>query len=309
MEKGAKIYIAGDSGLVGSCLVSRLKQEGYANLITRSHQQLDLLRQSAVEDFFAKEQPEYVFLLAAKVGGIQANIAYPADFIYQNTMIQANLMQGAYLSKAKKLLFFGSACSYPRECPLPMKEEYLLSGHPEETNKAYAMAKLCGLEMCQAYQKQYGVNFIAAILTNVYGPHDNFDPQDAHVIPALIRRFHEAKINRLPQVEVWGSGRPRREFIYVDDAASAAIFLMRNYQAQEPINLAVGKDYRIKDLVRIIKDIVGYSGRIEFDRSKPDGIPRKVLDASRLKRLGWQAKVPLEEGLRRTYEWYSRYKG
>lgn len=304
MEKRSKIYLAGHTGLIGSAILRRLEKEGYSNIITRTQQQLNLTRQADVEEFFKKEKPEYVILAAAKVGGINANMSSPAQFIYENLAIQSNVMHSAYLYKTKKLLFFASACSYPRVCPQPMKEEYLLSGNLEPTNAPYAVAKIAGITMCQAYNRQYGTNFICALPTNAYGSGDTFDLKDSHVIPALIRRFHEAKIKKAPEVTVWGTGRARREFIFSEDVASATLFLMRKYNSSEIINLGVGYDVTIKELTEIIKRVVGYKGRIVFDTSKPDGMPRKMLDVSRLKRLGWQEKVFLEEGIGQTYEWY-----
>ena len=308
MDKGARIYVAGHKGLVGSKIIKILKDRGFTNLITRTRRALDLTCQARVEKFFESEKPEYVFLAAAKVGGIKANIFYPAQFIYENLTIQNNIIHSAYLSGVKKLLFFGSSCSYPRLCLQPMKEEKLLSGYLEPTNKPYAIAKIAGMEMSEAYNKQYQTNFISCVLANVYGPGDNFDLSTSHVIPGLIRKFHEAKENKLDNITVWGSGKCRREFLYVDDAAYGAIFLMENYIEPGIINLGYGKDASIGELVDIIKKIIGYSGNIIFDISKPDGIPRKLLDVSRLSRLGWQAKTALGEGIRNTYEWYLRFK-
>ena len=305
MEKDSKIYIAGHRGLVGSALVRRLTEPGYMNLIVRTHAELDLTRQTEVEDFFKREHPEYVFLAAAKVGGILANNTYPAEFIYSNIVVQSNVIHSSYLFGVKKVLFLGSSCIYPRDCPQPMKEDYLLSGYLEPTNEPYAIAKIAGIKMCQAYNRQYGANFISVMPTNLYGPNDNFDIQNAHVLPALIRKFHEAKVADQKEVVVWGTGSPRREFLYVDDLADACIFLMNNYNnSPEIINIGVGKDISIRELALMVKEIVDYNGEIVFDTSKPDGTPRKLLDVSKLSSLGWQAKTGLREGIKRTYQWY-----
>jgi len=305
MEKDSKIYIAGHRGLVGSALVRRLTEPGYMNLIVRTHAELDLARQTEVEDFFKREHPEYVFLAAAKVGGILANNTYPAEFIYSNIVVQSNVIHSSYLFGVKKVLFLGSSCIYPRDCPQPMKEDYLLSGYLEPTNEPYAIAKIAGIKMCQAYNRQYGANFISVMPTNLYGPNDNFDIQNAHVLPALIRKFHEAKVAGQKEVVVWGTGSPRREFLYVDDLADACIFLMNNYNnSPEIINIGVGKDISIRELALMVKEIVDYNGEIVFDTSKPDGTPRKLLDVSKLSSLGWQAKTGLREGIKRTYQWY-----
>ena len=265
---------------------------------------MDLTRQSAVEAFFEKEKPEYVFLAAAKVGGIYANSTYPAEFIYSNLMAQANIINAAHIYGAEKLLFLGSSCIYPRDCPQPMKEEYLLSGYLEPTNEPYAVAKIAGIKMCQSYNRQYGTNFISVMPTNLYGPNDNFDLMDSHVLPALIRKFHEAKVNDKPYVEVWGSGNPKREFLFVDDLADACLFLMENYDKSEIINIGTGEDVTVKELAETVKEEVGYAGEIRFDKTKPDGTPRKLLDVSRINSLGWKAKMPLREGIEKTYEWY-----
>ena len=305
MEKDSKIYIAGHRGLVGSALVRRLTEPGYMNLIVRTHAELDLTRQTEVEDFFKREHPEYVFLAAAKVGGILANNTYPAEFIYSNIVVQSNVIHSSYLFGVKKVLFLGSSCIYPRDCPQPMKEDYLLSGYLEPTNEPYAIAKIAGIKMCQAYNRQYGANFISVMPTNLYGPNDNFDIQNAHVLPALIRKFHEAKVAGQKEVVVWGTGSPRREFLYIDDLADACIFLMNNYNnSPEIINIGVGKDISIRELALMVKEIVDYNGEIVFDTSKPDGTPRKLLDVSKLSSLGWQAKTGLREGIKRTYQWY-----
>jgi len=305
MKFDSKIYVAGHRGLVGSALVRKLTELGYTNLITRAHVELDLTRQTKVEDFFDKERPEYVFLAAAKVGGILANSTYPAEFIYNNIVVQSNVIHNSYLFGVKKLLFLGSSCIYPRDCPQPMKEDYLLSGYLEPTNEPYAIAKIAGIKMCHSYNRQYGTNFISVMPTNLYGPNDNFDIQNAHVLPALIRKFHEAKVAGQKEVVVWGTGSPRREFLYVDDLADACIFLMNNYNSSEIINIGVGKDISIKELALMVKEIVGFDGEIVFDTSKPDGTPIKLLDVSKLSSLGWQAKISLKEGIKKTYRWYT----
>jgi len=303
MTKDSKIYIAGHTGLVGSAILSRLKKDGYTNIILRTHHELDLTRQANGEEFFVREKPEYVFLAAAKVGGILANSSYPAQFIYENLAIQTNVIHAAYLCGVKKLLFLGSACSYPRECPQPMKEEYLLSGYLEPTNESYAVAKIAGIKMCQAYNRQYDTNFIYVIPTNTYGPNDNFSAEDSHVIPALLKKFHEAKIQREKAVTIWGTGKPMREFIYVGDLANACVYLMQHYNGADIINIGVGEEISIKQLASLIQEVVDYDGDILFDTSKPDGIPRKSLDISKLKKLGWQAKISLKDGLKKTYNW------
>jgi len=300
MDKHSKIYIAGHTGLVGSAILRCLQSQGYKNFILRTHQELDLEIQRDVEDFFEKEQPEYVFLAAAKVGGIYANNTYPADFIYNNLIIQTNVLHSAYLHGVRKLLFLGSSCIYPRLAPQPMKEEYLLTGPLEPTNEPYAIAKIAGIKMCQSYNRQYGTNFISVLPTNLYGPNDNYDPMNSHVLPALIRRFHEAKIQGLPSVEVWGTGSPRREFMYSLDMADACIFLIENYISGEIINIGTGEDITIRELVSLISEVVGYKGEIRWDTSKPGGTPQKLLDVSRLHSLGWKPKTSLKDGLRFT---------
>ncbi len=307
MNKSAKIYVAGHRGLVGSAILRKLQAEGFKDIILRTSKELDLTRQSEVELFFQKERPEYVFLAAAKVGGILANSTYPAEFIYGNIMIEANFIQSAYLSGVKKLLFLGSSCIYPRNCAQPMKEEYLLSGYLEKTNEPYAVAKIAGIKMCESYNRQYGSNFISVMPTNLYGPGDNFDLQDSHVIPALLRKFHEAKVHGSKSVEVWGTGSPFREFLHVDDLAAACVFLMKNYHGSEIINIGTGIDLTIRELAGMIKDVVGYNGEIFWDRAKPDGTPRKLLDISRIAALGWQPRTSLRDGLRSTYEWYVKH--
>jgi len=302
----AKIFVAGHRGLVGGAILRRLKKAGFTNLICRSFRQLDLRDQGAVGRFFRRERPDYVFLAAARVGGIRANSTFPAEFIYDNLMIAGNLIHQAYLHGVKKLLFLGSSCIYPKFAPQPMKEECLLDGKLEPTNEPYAVAKIAGIKMCQAYNREYGTCFISAMPTNLYGPRDNFDLLDAHVIPALMRRFHLARMTGAPEVAVWGSGNPRREFLYVDDLAEACLFLMAHYQESDIINVGVGRDLTIRELAEMMARVTGFKGRLSFDRSQPDGTPRKLLDVSRLTALGWQAKVPLEAGLRRTYQWFRR---
>jgi GDP-L-fucose synthase len=304
MDADSKIYIAGHRGMVGGAILRKLKEGGFYNLVTRSRQELDLLDHANVEAFFEKEKPEYVFLAAAKVGGILANTTYPASFIYENLVIQANIIHQAYLQGVKKLLFLGSSCIYPKNAPQPMKEEYLLSGYLEPTNEPYAVAKIAGIKMCQAYNRQYGTNFISVMPTNLFGTNDNFDLDTSHVLPALIRKFHEAKVQTKPIVEVWGSGKPRREFLYVDDLADACLFLMRNYDESNIINIGTGADMSIKELAELIKELVGYEGKIVFDLSKPDGTPQKLLDVSKLYGLGWKHQYKLREGITATYEWF-----
>ncbi len=304
MEKTARIYLAGHSGLVGSAIMRKLRAEGYGNVIMRTSAELDLRRRSEVESFFEAAQPEFVVLAAAKVGGIWANSHYPADFIYDNLAIETNVIDQAFQSGVAKLLFLGSSCIYPKESPQPIKEESLLTGPLEPTNEAYAIAKIAGIKMCQAYNRQYGTNFISVMPTNLYGPHDNFDLQNSHVLPALLRKFHEAKEERQSVVEIWGTGTPRREFLHVDDLADACLFLMNNYESGELINVGVGEDIAIGDLALLIKDIVGFAGDIVFDRGKPDGTSRKLLDVGKIRDLGWQAKIGLREGIADTYLWY-----
>lgn len=304
MQKDSKIYVAGHNGLVGSALVRELQKKGYHNLITKTHSELDLTNQDQVEDFFQKEKPEYVFLAAAKVGGILANDIYSADFIRENLMIQTNVIDSAYKSGVKKLLFLGSACVYPKVTPQPIKEEYLFTGELEVTNKAYALAKIAGIVMCQSYNKQYGTNFISVMPTNLYGEGDNFDLQNSHVIPAMIRKFDDAKKNDLKEVTLWGTGSPTREFLYVDDLASACVYLMNNYSSSEIINIGLGEDLSILELANVVKKVVGYEGDIKWDSTKPDGTPRRLLDVSKIKALGWTSNIGLEEGLKKTFMWY-----
>ncbi|MCM8769110.1 MAG: GDP-L-fucose synthase [Candidatus Omnitrophica bacterium] len=306
MTRRARIFVAGHTGLVGSHLFRKLKEKGYTNLVYRTRKQLDLRDQEKVYDFFKRERPEYVFVAAARVGGILANRDHPAEFIYDNLAIQTNVIHTSYLLGVKKLLFLGSSCIYPRNCPQPMKEEYLLSGYLEKTNEPYAVAKISGIIMCQAYNQQYGTNFICAMPTNLYGPGDHFDPKSSHVIPGLISKFHEAKTLGRKFVEVWGTGKPMREFLFVEDLAEALIFLMENYNSSEIINVGTGEEISIKELAEMIKGVVGYQGQIKFDISKPDGTPRKLLDVSRISSLGWRARVGLKDGLAITYAWYLR---
>lgn len=308
MEKTSKIYVAGHRGLVGSAILRALTKDGYQNTVTRTHAELDLLDQKAVTEFFATVKPEYVFLAAAKAGGILANYTYRADFIYENIQIQTNVIHESYKNGVKKLLFLGSSCIYPRESPQPMKEEYLLTGKPEPTNEAYALAKIAGIGMCQAYNHQYGTNFISVMPTNVYGPNDNFDLETAHALPAILRKFHEAKLANKAEVTLWGTGTPKREFIHADDLASACVFLMNNYDGSEIINIGIGEDLTITDLALMIKDITGFGGSIAWDKTKPDGIPQKLLDMTKLHSLGWKHSINLEAGIRQTYDWYKSQK-
>ena len=303
MEKESKIYVAGHRGLVGSAILHNLQAEGYNNLVIRTHRELDLCNQEEVRAFFEKERPEYIFLAAAKVGGILANSTYPADFIYNNLAIQIYAIHNAYLYGVKKLLFLGSSCIYPKFAPQPMKEEYLLTGILEPTNEPYAIAKISGIKMCQAYNRQYGTNFISVMPTNLYGPGDNFDLETSHVLSALIRKFHEAKLSGQP-VTVWGTGTPRREFLYVNDLAEACIFLMNCYDGEDIINIGTGLDISIKELAGFISEVIGYRGEIIFDTGKPDGMQRKLLDVTRINSLGWKAKTDLREGIEKTYKWY-----
>ena len=320
MNKNSKIYVAGHKGMVGSAICRKLKDNGYKNIIIRSHSELDLTRQSMVEKFFKDEIPEYVFLAAARVGGILANSTYPAEFIYQNLLIESNIIHGAHKFGAKKLLFLGSSCIYPRNCPQPMKEEYLLTGILEKTNEAYAIAKITGIKLCEYFYRQYGDEFISVMPTNLYGPNDNFDLATSHVLPALIRKFHGGKtrweksskgVRQNIGVAVWGTGKPRREFLHVDDMAEACIFVMNHVESSDiygqdisHINIGTGKDLTISELCKLVKDIVGFPGEVIYDNRKPDGTPQKLLDITRLKNLGWEHKISLEEGIRKTYDWY-----
>ncbi len=344
MEKTSKIYVAGHQGLVGSALVRKLRVEGYTHIITRTHRELDLIRQDQVETFFKEERPDYVFLAAAKVGGIWGNNMYPAQFIYENIAIQSNIIHASYLYEAKKLLFLGSSCIYPKLCPQPIKEEFLLSGYLESTNEPYAIAKIAGIKTCQSYNRQYKTRYISVMPNNLYGPNDNFNLETSHVLPAMIRKFHLAKLaaarnwegvqkdeavhgpipNEMkismgldpitnqpadppanpPAVTLWGTGSPRREFLHVNDLADACLFLMNNYDESELINIGWGKDQTIRELAEMISDIVGYNGSIKWDSGKPDGTPRKILDVSKLAEKGWRAKIDLEEGIQEVYRWY-----
>ncbi|AEB99029.1 GDP-L-fucose synthase family protein [Selenomonas sputigena] len=302
MEKSAKIYVAGHRGMVGSAIMRKLKADGYENLLLRSSKELDLTRQDDVEKFFAEENPEYVFLAAAKVGGILANSRYPADFMYDNMMMEMNVIHAAYHNGVKKLLFLGSSCIYPRLATQPMKESVLLTGALEETNEAYALAKISGLKYCEYLNRQCGTDYISVMPTNLYGPNDNYHAENSHVLPALIRRFYEAKEKNLPIVEIWGTGTPKREFLYVDDLADACVFLMQEYTGNETINIGTGKELSIAELAALVKQIVGYHGEIRYDASKPDGMPRKLLDVGKLTALGWSYKTELSEGIRLAYE-------
>lgn len=302
MEKDAKIYVAGHRGMVGSAIYRKLQELGYQNIITRTSSELDLRNQEAVKEFFAQEKPDYVFLAAAKVGGIIANNTYRADFIYENLAIQNNVIHESYATDVKKMMFLGSSCIYPKLAPQPLKEDSLLTGTLEPTNEPYAIAKIAGIKMTEAYRDQYGCNFISVMPTNLYGINDNYHPQNSHVLPALIRRFHEAKENNLDSVTIWGTGSPLREFLFSDDLADACVFLMNNYDEKEFVNIGVGHDLSIKDLAILIKEIVGFNGKLEFDTSKPDGTPRKLMDVSKLNDLGWKYKIELTEGIKLAYQ-------
>ncbi len=307
MEKGSKIFVAGHGGLVGNAIVRNLQHKGFTNLVLQTHKQLDLTRQRETEQFFAKEKPDYVFLAAAKVGGIMANTTYPAEFIYQNTMIAFNVINSAYKTGVKKLLNLGSSCIYPKFAPQPIQEQHLLTGQLEPTNEAYAIAKIAALRLCRHYNDQYGTNYISAMPTNLYGPNDNFDLETSHVLPALIRKFHEAKVGKKPEVILWGTGTPRREFLHVDDLADALVFLMEKCdykQIGEIVNVGTGEDVTIKELAETVQQNVGYQGKIRWDTTKPDGTPRKLLDVSRLHALGWMHKISLQMGIAETYQWF-----
>jgi GDP-L-fucose synthase len=299
-----RIFVAGHRGLVGSAITRHLQSLGFQNLILRTRTQLDLRDSQAVASFFAQEKPEFVFLAAAKVGGILANSTYPAEFIHDNLALQTNIIDAAYRNQTKKLVFLGSSCIYPKLAPQPLKEEYLLTGPLEPSNEWYAIAKIAGIKTCEAYRQQYGFNAVSLMPTNLYGPGDNFDLQTSHVLPALIRRFHEAKLQKRPSVTLWGTGSPKREFLHVDDLAAAAVFLMQNYNEKQFVNVGVGDDVSIADLAKQVASIVEYPGAISFDPSKPDGTPRKLLDVTRLHSLGWRHSIPLEQGIRSTYEWF-----
>lgn len=306
MENGAKIFVAGHNGMVGSSIVRHLKSLGYENLILKPRQELDLLDMHAVSAFFKKEQPEYVFLAAAKVGGIHSNSTYPANFIYENLQIQNNVIHHSYLNGVKKLLFLGSSCVYPKLCPQPIKEEYLLTSDLEPSNDAYAIAKIAGIKMCQSYNKQYKTNYISLMPTNAYGIQDNYHPENSHVLPALLQRIHKAKLANDKSVTIWGTGTPKREFIFSEDLAEACVFLMDHYEASEIINVGCGKELQIKDLTHLIQQVVGYEGELVFDSSKPDGTPRKILDVSKLQAMGWTPKTSLRDGIKQAYEWYQQ---
>ena len=302
MDKNGRIYVAGHRGMVGSAIVRALEKNGYHNIVTRTHKELDLTRQDAVEAFFEEEKPDYVFLAAAKVGGIVANNEAPADFMYENMILEMNVIHSAFKNNVKKLMFLGSSCIYPRMCPQPIKEEYLLTGALEQTNEAYALSKISGLKYCEYLNRQYHTDYISVMPTNLYGPNDNYHPTHSHVLPALIRRFHEAKVDNLPYVTCWGTGKPLREFLYVDDLADACVFLMNNYSGNETVNLGTGKELTIKELTELVAKVIGYTGEIRWDFSKPDGTPRKLLDVSKLESLGWHYKTELEEGIRLSYQ-------
>ena len=305
MSKDKKIYVAGHNGMVGSAIVRRLNELGYNNIVTRNRQELDLLNQSAVHQFFKEEKPDYVFLAAAKVGGIHANNTYRADFIYQNLVIEANVIHGAYKSGTQGLMFLGSSCIYPRDCPQPIKEEYLLTGTLEETNEPYAIAKIAGIKLCESYNRQYGTQYTSVMPTNLYGPGDNYDLETSHVIPALLRKTHEAKERGDSEVVIWGSGKPMREFLHVDDMANACVYLMEKGVADTLINIGTGEDLTIRDLAETIRQVVGFDGGLAFDSSKPDGTPRKLLDVTKLHELGWHHHYNLRDGLQHAYQWYT----
>ena len=303
-DKDAKVYVAGHRGMVGSAIVRALQAQGFGNVVTRTSAELDLRNQAAVNAFFAEEEPDYVFLAAAKVGGILANDTYPADFIYDNLVIESNIIHAAFRQRAKKLLFLGSTCIYPKLAPQPLKEEYLLSGPLEPTNEWYAVAKIAGIKLCQAYRKQHGCDFISAMPTNLYGPGDNYDLEKSHVIPAMLRKMHEARVGGADRVTLWGSGTPLREFLHVDDLADALLFLMAGYSGESHVNVGVGNDLTIRELAEMMRDVVGFHGELVFDRSKPDGTPRKLVDTTLINRLGWHAKINLKQGLEEAYSWY-----
>lgn len=305
LQKHSRIYVAGHGGLVGSAICRRLRREGYGAILTATRSQLDLTDQAAVRTFFRSEKPEFVFLAAAKVGGIHANNTYPAEFIHENLIIQDNIIHQSWRNGVKKLLFLGSSCIYPRECPQPMKEEYLLTGPLEPTNQWYAIAKIAGIRMCQAYHRQYGMNAVSVMPTNMYGPGDNFDLQSSHVLPALIRKIHEAKTAGRAEVELWGTGKPQREFLHVDDFAAACLFLMKYYDSPEIINVGSGEEVTIRELAGLVQEVVGYRGKVRFNRDMPDGTPKKLLDISRITALGWQAEKKLAEGIAETYAWFT----
>ena len=305
MKSNSRIYVAGHRGLVGSAIIRSLKQRGFENLITRTHAELELMDAVAVKDFFEQAKPEYVFLAAAKVGGIHANSTYPADFMRENLIVQTNVIHESWRQGVVKLLFLGSSCIYPKLCPQPIKEEYLLSGELEKTNDAYALAKIVGIKTCQSYNQQHGTHFISAMPTNLYGVNDNFHPENSHVLPALIRRFHEAKLANVESISIWGTGTSRREFLHSDDLADAVLFLMENYDDSEIVNVGCGKDQTIKELAEMIQEVVGYTGHLKFDSTRPDGTPQKILDISKINSLGWKPTISLREGLKQVYQWYT----
>ena len=305
MKSNSRIYVAGHRGLVGSAIIRSLKQRGFENLITRTHAELELMDAVAVKDFFEQAKPEYVFLAAAKVGGIHANSTYPADFMRENLIVQTNVIHESWRQGVVKLLFLGSSCIYPKLCPQPIKEEYLLSGELEKTNDAYALAKIAGIKTCQSYNQQHGTHFISAMPTNLYGVNDNFHPENSHVLPALIRRFHEAKLANVESISIWGTGTSRREFLHSDDLADAVLFLMENYDDSEIVNVGCGKDQTVKELAETIQEVVGYTGHLKFDSTRPDGTPQKILDISKINSLGWKPTISLREGLKQVYQWYT----
>ena len=305
MKSNSRIYVAGHRGLVGSAIIRSLKQRGFENLITRTHAELELMDAVAVKDFFEQTKPEYVFLAAAKVGGIHANSTYPADFMRENLIVQTNVIHESWRQGVVKLLFLGSSCIYPKLCPQPIKEEYLLSGELEKTNDAYALAKIAGIKTCQSYNQQHGTHFISAMPTNLYGVNDNFHPENSHVLPALIRRFHEAKLANVESISIWGTGTSRREFLHSSDLADAVLFLMENYDDSEIVNVGCGKDQTIKELAETIQEVVGYTGHLKFDSTRPDGTPQKILDISKINSLGWKPTISLREGLKQVYQWYT----
>ena len=305
MKSNSRIYVAGHRGLVGSAIIRSLKQRGFENLITRTHAELELMDAVAVKDFFEQAKPEYVFLAAAKVGGIHANSTYPADFMRENLIVQTNVIHESWRQGVVKLLFLGSSCIYPKLCPQPIKEEYLLSGELEKTNDAYALAKIAGIKTCQSYNQQHGTHFISAMPTNLYGVNDNFHPENSHVLPALIRRFHEAKLANVESISIWGTGTSRREFLHSNDLADAVLFLMENYDDSEIVNVGCGKDQTIKELAETIQEVVGYTGHLKFDSTRPDGTPQKILDISKINSLGWKPTISLREGLKQVYHWYT----
>ena len=307
MKINSRIYVAGHLGLVGSAIIRALQQKGFENLITRTHSELELKDSSAVREFFVDTKPEYVFLAAAKVGGIHANNTYPAEFIHENLLLQANVIHESWRHEVVKLIFLGSSCIYPKQCPQPIKEEYLLTGKLESTNDAYAIAKIAGIKTCQSYNKQYGTNYLSVMPTNLYGINDNFHPENSHVVPSLIRKFHKAKIMNSESVNIWGDGTPRREFLHTDDLAAAVLFLMENYNDSEIVNVGCGQDQTIMELAETIQEVVGFKGYINFDSSYPNGTPQKILDISKIKLLGWEPNIPLKVGLKQVYQWYGEH--